>query len=99
MDGSTGHAAYADTGWRWLGMLHFTPRDSLRVLAQNTAYARRVDPRAGLDAYADRQVHRSLLYRHLWRHGRSFSLAWSADRSRNPDLLEKVVTAKFQWEI
>lgn len=99
VNGGDGHAAFADTGWRWLGMLHFTPRDSLRLLAQNTAYARRVDPRAQLEAYAERQVHRSLLYRHLWRHGRSFSLAWSADRSRNPDLLEKVVTAKFQWEI
>ncbi len=99
VDGEDGRAAFSDTGWRWLGMLHFTPRDSVRLLAQNTAYARRIDFKAGLEAYSDRQVHRSLLYRHLWQHGRSFSLAWSADRSRNPDVLEKSVTAKFQWEI
>lgn len=99
VDASDGHAAFSDTGWRWVGMLHFTPRDSLRILAQNTAYARRVDAPSGLDAYADRQVHRSVLYRHLWRHGRSFSLAWSTDRTRDPTVLEQIVTVKFQWEI
>ncbi|PIL45272.1 hypothetical protein CR105_08805 [Massilia eurypsychrophila] len=80
-------------------MLHFSPRDSLRLLAQNTAYARRIDNRAGIDAYADRQLHRSLLYRHLWQHGRSMSLAWSADRTRNPDVLDKTLTFKLQWEM
>lgn len=99
VNGADGRAAFSDTGWRWLGMLHFTPRDSVRLLAQNTAFARRPDTLAELEAFAERQVHRSLLYRHLWRHGRSLSLAWTADRSRNPDLLEKSVTAKFQWEM
>ncbi len=99
VDATEGGTAFADTGWRWLGMLHFSPRDSLRLLAQNTAFARRVDVRAGLDAYADRQVHRSVLYRHLWQHGRSISLAWSADRTRNPDVLDKTLTFKLQWEI
>lgn len=98
VDASDGRSAFADTGWRWLAMLHFSPRDSLRLLAQNTAYARQVDLSAGLDGYADRQVHRSLLYRHLWQHGRSMSLAWSADRTRNPDVLDKTLTFKLQWE-
>ena len=99
VDGADGRAAFADTGWRWVGMLHFTARDSLRLLAQNTAYTRRANAPAALDAFAERQVHRSLLYRHLWRHGRALSVAWSADRTRHPDVLEKVATVKFQWEI
>lgn len=99
VEGEDGRAAFADTGWRWVGMLHVTARDSLRLLAQNTAYTRRASAPAGLDAFAERQVHRSLLYRHLWRHGRSVSVAWSADRTRNPEVLEKVATVKFQWEM
>lgn len=98
VDAGDGRSAFADTGWRWLAMLHLSPRGSLRLLAQNTAYARRLDIAAGLDAYAERQVHRSLLYRHLWQHGRSMSLAFSADRNRNPDLLDKTLTFKLQWE-
>ncbi|ATQ76369.1 hypothetical protein CR152_18930 [Massilia violaceinigra] len=99
VDAGDGRAAFADTGWRWLAMLHFSPRDSLRLLAQNMAYARHLDASAGIDAYADRQLHRSLLYRHLWQHGRSMSLAWSADRTRNPDVLDKTLTFKLQWEM
>ena len=99
VEAGNGRTAFADTGWRWLGMLHFNARDSVRLLAQNTAYARRADPGAGMDAFADRQVHRSLLYRHLWQHGRAASLAFSRDRALNPAVLENTVTLKLQWEI
>lgn len=98
VDAGDGRAAFSDTGWRWLAMLHLSPRDCLRLLAQNTACTRRLDPGVGIDAYADRQLHRSLLYRHLWQHGRSVSLAWSADRTRNPEVLDKSLTFKLQRE-
>lgn len=89
-----GQTAFADTGWRWLGILHFGPRDSLRLLAQNTAFERRFDA-SGLGPEDQRAIHRSLLYRHLWRHGRSMSIAYSADKPP----VSRVATLKVQWEI
>lgn len=94
VDNAQGQTGFADTGWRWLGMLHFGPRDSLRLLAQNTAFERRFDA-SGLGPEHQREIHRSLLYRHLWRHGRSMSLAYAADRPP----VTRVATLKFQWEI
>jgi hypothetical protein len=99
VEGALGRPAFVDNGWRWLGMLHFTPADSLRLLAQNTSAARREDGVSGLEPWADRQLHRSLLYRHLWRHGRSLSVGYSRDQTRAPDTVSKSLTVKFQWEI
>jgi hypothetical protein len=67
IDGTRGRPAFADNGWRWLGMLHVTAGDSLRLLAQNTSSSRRDDGVSGLVPWAERGSHRSLLYRHLWR--------------------------------
>ncbi len=99
VQGTLGRPAFVDNGWRWLGMLHFTPADSLRLLAQNTSAARRDDGVSGLEPWADRQMHRSLLYRHLWRHGRSLSVGYSRDKTRAPDTVGKSLTVKFQWEM
>lgn len=99
VEGAMGRPAFVDNGWRWLGMLHFTPADSLRLLAQNTSAARREDGVSGLEPWADRQMHRSLLYRHLWRHGRSLSVGYSRDKTRAPDTVSKSLTVKFQWEV
>ena len=99
VQGTLGRPAFVDNGWRWLGMLHFTPADSLRLLAQNTSAARRDDGVSGLEPWADRQTHRSLLYRHLWRHGRSLSVGYARDRTRAPDTVGKSLTVKFQWEM
>ena len=99
VQGTLGRPAFVDNGWRWLGMLHFTPADSLRLLAQNTSAARRDDGVSGLEPWADRQMHRSLLYRHLWRHGRSLSVGFARDRTRAPDTVGKSLTVKFQWEM
>ena len=44
-------------------------------------------------------MHRSLLYRHLWRHGRSMSVGFSRDRTRDPDTTNKSLTVKVQWEM
>lgn len=97
--GTLGHAAFADNGWRWLGTLHFSPRDSLRLLAQNTSSARRDDGVTELDLWAERQTHRSLLYRHVWRHGRSMSAGLVKDKTPDPAVSNTALTIKFQWEV
>ncbi len=97
--GTLGHDAFVENGWRWLGILHFTPRDSLRLLVQDTTVARRGDGVTPLDPWAQRQAHRSILYRHLWRHGRSLSIGYTDDTSRVPRLGAKALTFKWQWEV
>jgi hypothetical protein len=99
VQGTLGRPAFVDNGWRALGMLHFTAADSLRLLAQTTSAARRDDGVSGLEPWAERQMHRSLLYRHLWRHGRSMSVGFSRDRTRDPDTTNKSLTVKVQWEV
>ncbi|MGK5023338.1 hypothetical protein [Janthinobacterium sp. RB2R34] len=99
VQGTLGQPAFTDTGWRVLAMLHFTPADSLRLLAQNTAGERRDDGVSTLEPWAEKQLHRSLLYRHLWRHGRSMSVGYSRDRTRAPQVTNQALTVKFQWEV
>ncbi|NNG22511.1 hypothetical protein [Telluria aromaticivorans] len=99
VQGTLGHPAFADNAWRSLAMLHFTPRDSLRLLAQNTWAARRDDGVTQLEAWSERQVHRSLLYRHLWRHGRSVSAGYVDDKSPLAATRSKSLTVKLQWEL
>ncbi|GGY67246.1 hypothetical protein [Pseudoduganella albidiflava] len=99
IDGTQGRPAFADNGWRWLGMLHFTASDSLRLLAQNTSSSRRDDGVSGLAPSADRGSHRSLLYRHLWRHGRSLSVGYSRDRASEGNAVNGSLTVKMQWEV
>ena len=99
VDGAMGRPAFVDNGWRVLGMLHFTAADSLRLLAQNTSAARRDDGVSALEPWAERQEHRSLLYRHLWRHGRSMSVGFSRDSTRDPDITNTSLTVKLQWEV
>lgn len=99
VQGTLGQSAFTDNAWRWLAMLHFTPRDSLRLLAQNTWGARRDDGVTQLAAWNDRQIHRSLLYRHLWRHGRSTSLGYTDDKSPFTGDRAKALTFKLQWEV
>lgn len=97
--GTLGQPAFADTSWRWLAMLHLTPRDSLRLLAQNTWSARRDDGVTQLEAWNERQVHRSLLYRYLWRHGRSLSVGYVDEKMPLVGDRGKSLTLKLQYEI
>lgn len=97
--GTLGHAAFADNAWRWLAMLHFSPRDSLRVLAQNTWAARRDDGITRLPAWNERQIHRSVLYRYRWRHGRTVSAGYVHDRKPLVGSSSKALTVQLQWEV
>jgi hypothetical protein len=99
VQGRLGKPAFHDTAWRWLGILHFSPRDSLRLLAQNTWAARREDGVTQLPAWDERQIHRSLLYRYQWRHGRTMSLGFVDDKSPLAEEQSKSLTFKLQWEV
>ncbi|WP_143745801.1 hypothetical protein [Massilia sp. KIM] len=99
VQGTLGHPAFADNAWRWLAMLHFSPRDSLRLLAQNTWAARRDDGITQLPAWNERQIHRSLLYRYRWRHGRSVSTGYVDDRQPVQGSKRRALTVQMQWEV
>lgn len=99
VQGTLGHPAFADNAWRWLANLHFSARDSLRLLAQNTWAARRDDGVTRLEAWNERQVHRSLLYRYQWRHGRIVSAGYVDEKLPLVGNRSKSLTLKLQWEI
>lgn len=98
VQGTLGQPAFSDTAWRALAMLHFSARDSLRLLAQNTWAARRDDGVTQLEAWNDRQIHRSLLYRYQWRVGRTVSLGVVDDKLPLVDERFRSLTFKLQWE-
>lgn len=58
----------------------------------------RDDGVTNLEPWAEKQLHRSLLYRHLWRHGRSLSVGYARDRTPAPRVTNQALTVKFQWE-
>ncbi len=99
VQGTLGQPAFSDTAWRALAIVHFSPRDSVRLLAQNTWAARRDDGVTQLEAWNDRQVHRSLLYRYQWRHGRTVSLGIVDDKLPLVDERSRSLTFKLQWEV
>ena len=99
VQGTLGQPAFSDTAWRALAIVHFSPRDSVRLLAQNTWAARRDDGVTQLEAWNDRQVHRSLLYRYQWRHGRTVSLGIVDDKLPLADERSRSLTFKLQWEV
>lgn len=99
VQGTLGQPAFSDTAWRWLAMLHFSSRDSLRLLAQNTWAARRDDGVTQLEAWNDRQVHRSLLYRYQWRIGRTVSVGIVDEVLPVVDERRRSLTFKLQWEV
>ncbi len=100
---------FHDGGWRWVGTLHATPRDSLRAIVQNTTSGRLAGALAGeqgsepawfpdLEAWQERQRHRSLLYRYVPRHGRSLSVGATSDANGALPGSSRGVTVKLQWE-
>lgn len=99
VQGTLGQPAFSDTAWRWLAILHFSSRDSMRLLAQNTWAARRDDGVTQLEAWNDRQIHRSLLYRYQWRIGRTVSVGIVDDKLPLEHERSRSLTFKLQWEL
>lgn len=103
---------FVDYGWRWVGTLHMSARDSVRAIVQDTSAFRLAGvaddglgpDRPGavrfdlLEPWRERARHRSLLYRHMPRHGRSLSLGVTTDVNGSLPGRSNGVTAKLQWE-
>lgn len=88
---------YIDYGWRWVGTLHASPRDALRMIVQNTSTERLPGP--VLEPWSEHYRHRSLLYKHTARHGRVVSLGATTDANGALPGASKGLTLKVQWEL
>lgn len=64
VDGPDGRRAFTDRSAQSLVVLHLGPRDSLRLIRQQTHYGRRGDPAAGLAATNDVGRVLSLMFQH-----------------------------------
>lgn len=64
VDGPDGRRAFTDRSAQSLVVLHLGPRDSLRLIRQQTHYSRRDDPAAGLGAQHDVGRVLSLMFQH-----------------------------------
>ncbi|MFP5392922.1 MAG: hypothetical protein ACLGI6_15470, partial [Gammaproteobacteria bacterium] len=94
-----GREGFAEHGWRWVGTLHMSARDSIRVIAQQVASDRYEGTRVVMEPWSERAPHRSVLYRYIHRHGRTFSLGATSDANGTLPGKSKGVTAKLQWEM
>jgi len=90
---------FSDTGWRWVGTLHATPRDALRMIVQNTSSGRQDVPPQLLEPWSERYRHRSLLYKRTTRHDRIVSIGATTDANGALPGASKGVTLKIQWGI
>ncbi|WP_342118242.1 carbohydrate binding family 9 domain-containing protein [Pseudoduganella sp. OTU4001] len=90
---------YSDSGWRWVGTLHATPRDALRLIVQNTAAQRQDRLPYLLEPWGERYQHRSLLYKRTTRHDRIVSVGATTDTNGALPGASKGLTLKVQWGI
>ena len=80
VDAPDGRRAFTDRSAQSLVVLHLTPRDSLRLIHQQTHFDRRADPGATLAAVDERGRVLSLMFQH--RLGLSRILSLGLDRAR-----------------
>ena len=90
---------FSDAGWRWVGTLHATPRDALRVIVQNTSAQRQDAPPQLLEPWSERYRHRSLLYKRTARHDRVVSVGATTDANGALPGASRGLTLKVQWGI
>lgn len=90
---------FSDSGWRWVGTLHATPRDALRVIVQNTSAQRQDLPPHLLEPWSERYRHRSVLYKRTTRHDRIVSVGATTDANGALPGSSKGLTLKVQWGI
>ena len=83
IQGRDGNRALTDTAAQWLGVLHLSARDSLRVLWQHSRLTRAEDVTAGVPAQASRDTVASLVAQRRLGVGRVLSAGLSR-QSREP---------------
>jgi hypothetical protein len=74
VDAPDGRRAFTDRSAQSLVVLHLSPRDSLRLIHQQTHFTRRADVAAGLGADENRQRQLALMFQHRVGLSRIFSL-------------------------
>ena len=90
---------FSDGGWRWVGTLHASPRDALRLIVQNTSAQRQDLAPQLLEPWSERYRHRSLLYKRTTRHDRIVSVGATTDANGALPGSSKGLTLKVQWGI
>ena len=99
IDRPDGRRALTDTAVQWLGVLHFSPRDALRVVWQGTRYRRTADASANLAAFNGRSQTTSLVFQHRFGIGRSLSLGASRQTARPGMQRDSEAFAKLSFEL
>ena len=77
-----GRRALTDTAAQWLGVLHFSARDALRVVWQGTRYQRAAEASLNLAAFSGRSNTTSLVFQRRFGIGRSLSFGASRQSAR-----------------
>lgn len=93
-----GRRALTDSAARWLGVLHFSARDSLRAVWQASRYRRVADPALALAEWREDMRTLSLVFQHRVGLGRNLSVGATRSRiepgrERRDELFVKVALA------
>ncbi len=99
IQGRDGQRALTDTAAQWLGVLHLSARDSLRVLWQRSRLARAEDTTAAVPANASRETVASLVAQRRFGVGRVLSAGLSRQSRQPPRALETELFIKASFEL
>ena len=94
-----GSRALTETNARWLGVLHLSARDALRVVWQASRLQRAADASVALVAADELTVTTSLVYQHRMGVGRSVSVGASRQSQRPGPQRDSEVFAKLSFEL
>jgi hypothetical protein len=96
-----GRRAFSDLALQSLAVLHFSARDSLRLIGQSSCYQRRAEPAPPLlSALDERGRHLSLVFQHRQGLSRIFSLGLTraSEQPGNERQTELFAKAVFSYE-
>lgn len=99
VDAPDGRRALTDTAAQWLGVLHFSARDALRVVWQGTHYQRGADAALNPAVFSGRSTTASLVFQRLFGIGRSLSLGASRQSARSSLQRDSEAFAKLSFEL
>jgi hypothetical protein len=99
IQGRDGARALTDTAAQWLGVLHLSARDSVRVLWQQSRLARADDAVAGVAAETSRQSVASLVIQRRAGVGRVLSAGASRQNRGSPRGVETELFVKASFEL
>jgi hypothetical protein len=94
-----GATALRDTTANWLGVLHMSPRDTLRAIWQASRGQRAADALLGIVADGYRETSTSLVYQHRQALGRSWSVGLTQERSQPSDSRSSELFVKWSTSL